>query len=90
MVGAISAVSFSRCGSMVASASSDMSLRVIDIERKEELSLLEAHRDWVRDVQWSTDGAILASAGYDGACYLWDRRQMRAAGYTVILKPRRS
>lgn len=37
-----------------------------------ELHCLEGHQQWVLRVEWSPDGAFLASGGLDGPVYVWD------------------
>ena len=78
--GAIAAVSFSPDGTCVASCGSDCRTRVVDIEKRQTAASFTGHTDWVRDVQWSPDLGLLATASYDGYCRLWDSRQRRPAG----------
>jgi len=47
-------------------------LRVWDAATGEEIRKLDGHAESVKAVQWSPDGARLASASYDGTARIWD------------------
>ncbi|HEY7424042.1 MAG TPA: protein kinase [Gemmataceae bacterium] len=69
---AVSAVTFSPDGRLLASASHDRTLKVWDAATGEECFTLAGHDDAAYDVVFSPDGGMLASAGWDGVVKLWD------------------
>jgi WD40 repeat protein len=68
----VNAVRFSPDGGRVASASSDHTARVFDVESGACLALLEGHRDDVNAVAWSPDGRCVATASFDGTARIHD------------------
>jgi hypothetical protein len=65
-------VQFSPDGSKLASASSDMKVKVWDASTGAHLHTLEGHSGWVNAVQFSPDGSKLASASSDNKVKVWD------------------
>ena len=57
----VSSVTFSPDGTRLASGSSDATIRLWDVETREELATLRGHEDYVTSVAFSPDGARLAS-----------------------------
>ncbi|MFI0404551.1 AAA family ATPase [Actinomadura sp. 3N508] len=72
-------VAWSPGGELVATASSDRTLRVWDAGSGAEVAVLRGHEGPVMAVAWSPDGRWLASASDDGTTRVWD-----AAAYTRI------
>jgi hypothetical protein len=69
--GQVFSVSFSADDRLLASGSSDRTVRLWDPETGQELRRLEGH-GIVRSVSFSTDGRLLASGGEDQSVRLWD------------------
>jgi len=69
--GAITAISFSPDGRLLASASLDRSVRLWDIATRKNLRILRGHTDEVYTVVFSPDGQYLASSGYDRRVIVW-------------------
>ena len=68
----VNGVRFSPDGARVASASSDHTARVFDVESGACIALLEGHRDDVNAVTWSPDGGRVATASFDGTARVHD------------------
>ena len=68
----VNGVRFSPDGARIASASSDHTARVFDVESGACIALLEGHRDDVNAVAWSPDGARVATASFDGTARVHD------------------
>ncbi|KAI4089771.1 MAG: hypothetical protein L6R37_007998, partial [Teloschistes peruensis] len=68
----VSAVAFSRDGSLLASASGDQTVRLWNPTTGQEVQKLEGHTDGVRAVAFSQDGSLLASTSFDRTVRLWN------------------
>ncbi|UNI15346.1 hypothetical protein JDV02_001886 [Purpureocillium takamizusanense] len=68
----VTSVAFSADGQLLASGSSDKTVKVWDATTGACLQTLEGHDDWVRSVAISTDGQRLASGSNDGTVKAWD------------------
>ncbi|KAF8950054.1 Notchless protein 1 [Entomortierella lignicola] len=69
---AILCVSFSPCGTMLASGGGDTNVRIWDLNTETPHHLLKGHKHWVQHVSWSPNGKYLASAGMDGLVIIWE------------------
>ena len=68
----VTTVAFSRDGKLLASGSTDNTIRIWDVAAKRELRTLAGHTSNVESIDFSPDGRLLASASDDGATFLWD------------------
>ncbi|KYC41198.1 hypothetical protein WA1_03685 [Scytonema hofmannii PCC 7110] len=62
---------------LLASASSDRTIKFWDVQTSKCIASLEGHTDQVHSVVFSPDGKFLVSGGNDGAINLWDVRQTK-------------
>lgn len=65
-------VVFSHDGKLLASSSTDNTIKIWDLASKRELRTLTGHTANVESMDFSPDGRLLASAGEDGSTFLWD------------------
>jgi WD40 repeat protein len=65
-------VSFSPDGKTLASAGTDMAVRVWDVATGKLLRTLEGHQKVLTSLSFSHDAKLLASGSYDGTIRLWD------------------
>jgi hypothetical protein len=70
--GIISEIVWSPDGMVLASGSSDNTIRLWDGQSGELRRRLKGHESAVRTVAWSPDGQMLASGSDDGTIRLWD------------------
>ncbi len=64
-------ISFSPDGKILASCSSDKTIRLWQMPDCQPLATLTGHTDQVRDIRFSPDGKILASHSIDKTIRLW-------------------
>ncbi|KAJ6176749.1 hypothetical protein N7485_003663 [Penicillium canescens] len=65
-------VAFCSDRSMLASGSSDETIKLWNVKTGKELQTLTGHTSWVSSMAFSSDGSILASGSYDHTIKLWD------------------
>ena len=70
--GEVNSVSFSRDGTLLASASADRTVILWDVAKREETGTLTGHTGAVNSASFSPDGTLLASGSSDGTVILWD------------------
>ncbi|NEP30134.1 MAG: WD40 repeat domain-containing protein [Moorea sp. SIO3B2] len=69
--GSVNSVRFSPDGKVLATASSDKTVRLWDLEGN-QLKRFQGHQDSVNSVSFSPDGKVLATASSDKTVILWD------------------
>lgn len=65
-------VAFSPSGHLLASASSDWTVRLWDAVSGAERGLLQGHQDRVLSVAWAPNNRLLASSCHGGSVAVWD------------------
>jgi type VI secretion system ImpA family protein len=70
--GWIGRIAWSPDGRMLASPSSDHTIRLWDVQAGQLRRAIRGHSDWVTGVAWSPDGRMLASSSRDQTIRLWD------------------
>jgi WD40 repeat protein/uncharacterized caspase-like protein len=65
-------VVFSRDGKLLASSSTDNTIKIWDVASKRELRTLTGHTANIESMDFSPDGRLLASASDEGSTFLWD------------------
>ena len=68
----VNQVAFSRDGRLLASASTDNTIRIWDLAARRELRTLSGHTANIDSLDFSPDSRLLASASDDGGTFLWD------------------
>src|SRR5438105_1975506 len=68
----VTSVAFSRDGKLIASSSTDNTIKIWDMASKRELRTLTGHTSNIESLDFSPDGRLLASASDDGRTFLWD------------------
>ena len=68
----VTQVAFSRDGRLLASGSTDNSIRIWDVASRREVRTLTGHTANIESLDFSPDGRLLASASDDGGTFLWD------------------
>src|SRR5207244_2684360 len=65
----------------------DSRIRIFDVKTGEREAMFKAHdRDSVDDLQFTSDGKLLASSGNDGAIRLWDVSDVKNPTEKKVLK----
>jgi WD40 repeat protein len=81
---AVNSVAFSPSENLLASGSSDKTIRVWDLTTREETLTLVGHAALVRSVAFSGDGHYLISAGRDATVRLWDVGRRKSEAVAVL------
>ncbi|MDQ6652611.1 MAG: hypothetical protein M3Y84_07685, partial [Acidobacteriota bacterium] len=70
----VTQVAFSRDGRLLASSSSDNTIKIWDVAAQRELRTLTGHPANIDSMDFSPDSQLLASASDDGGTFLWDTK----------------
>jgi len=70
--GTIRSVAFSPDGQILVSCSSDKTIILWNVAKKERMNVLEGHTRQVRSVAFSPDGSLITSCSSDRTIKLWD------------------
>lgn len=68
----VTQVAFSRDGRLLASSSTDNTIKIWDVAARRELRTLTGHTANIDSIDFSPDSRLLASASDDGGTFLWD------------------
>jgi len=71
---AVTVVSFSRDGKLLATAANDHSIKIWETATGRELVTMKGHTSSVESIDFSPDNRLLASAADDGGTFLWDAK----------------
>lgn len=70
----VSNVIFSRDGKLLASGSTDNTIKIWDVATQSELRTLTGHTAGIESIDFTPDGRLIASASEDGSTFLWDTK----------------
>jgi WD40 repeat protein/uncharacterized caspase-like protein len=70
----VSKVAFSRDSKLLATASTDSTIKIWDVATRSELRTLTGHTSGIESIDFTPDGRLLASAADDGSTFLWDAK----------------
>jgi WD40 repeat protein len=69
--GTVNSVAFSPNGQILASASSDHTIKLWHVNSGKLLDTLSGHNGWIWSVTFGADGRTLISGGWDGTVKIW-------------------
>ena len=68
----VNSVAFNHSETLLASGSSDNTIKLWNLETKTEIASLHGHNNWVRSVEFNHNGTLLASGSNDKTIKLWN------------------
>jgi WD40 repeat protein len=81
--GPVWCIAFSPSGSILASGSTDKTIKLWDTKSETEIATLTGHSSQVAALAFSGDGKRIASGGTDGSIRVWDVASVPAQGRTI-------
>src|SRR5262249_3271664 len=82
----VECVRFSPDGKVLASASTDGTIKIWEIPTGKELRTLTANSEWVESVAFHPDGQMLASGSWDRTVKLWDVATGQLVGSSIEME----
>ncbi len=79
----VNSIQFSPDGKYFATAAQDSTVKIWDIENREQVGKTIKHEGAVNSVQFSSDGKYFATAAQDSTVKIWDTKNWEQVGKTI-------